>query len=195
VVLLGKPPDWLDKAAESCRTPSLRVAKIYTFDALESLNPARIAHIIWDMGSAVLTRNARRINMKAIKITTENAAAIEAALAAANGRATEHTYTDFDEIAYLAKEAEKSLHRLLGAERHFKGAQYLSVSGAEVPKSYKYRRNATAVKIERKGAGWYLIAAWGVLVDYRGGRRDTLDLTSQQDQRAVERLRSGYSVM
>ena len=50
--------------------------------------------------------------MKPIKITAENAAAIEAALKEVNGRAYQHAYTSLGEVEALAKTAEKRLESM-----------------------------------------------------------------------------------
>ena len=132
-------------------------------------------------------------SMKAIKITPENFPAIVATLAAVNGKAAEHCYTTADEIESVAKAAENKLERLGLPKAERPGAKVFATSGAAVANAYKYGRKATYVAIERKGAGWYLIAVEPSSVFKEGGATK-MQLTKAQDERAIAALRKQYSV-
>lgn len=132
--------------------------------------------------------------MKAIKIAQANAAAIESALKAANGKAHEHTYTTFPEIDYLAQQAEKTVRELLNVA-DLPGATWAETSGGSVAKAYKSMRNATRVTLVRKSTGWYLTDAQAVMIGTDGGGRGRLTLTAAQDVAAVAKLRKAYSVV
>lgn len=133
--------------------------------------------------------------MKAIKIVTENAAAIEAALAAVNGKSAKHTYTLANEIIYIAESAESNLMSLLTRKSSLKGAVVTATSGGgSLPNSYKYSRQVTHVKIERRSTHWWLVAveSGSLFPNQSGGIH--LTLTKEQDARAIEVLSKQYSV-
>lgn len=135
--------------------------------------------------------------MKAIKVNTtpddKSDAAINAVLAAVNGKATAHTYTHASEIRQVVAEAEKQLHGLLGNNRLAPGATYKSASGDSVPKAYKYSRQGTEVILERRSTGWFLVDVRPSQLYERGGWT-ILELTPAQDEVAVARLRKQYQV-
>ena len=62
--------------------------------------------------------------MTPTRITAKNAAAITAKLAAVNGRATTHAFTEYDHIAYVAALAEKAAYALLGSQKATVGATW-----------------------------------------------------------------------
>ena len=128
-----------------------------------------------------------------IKITQANAQKIVAALAAVNGRATAHAYTEYHEIARAAEAAERRLEGLGIQKAARAGAVLWSVSGHSVPSAYKYSRQATGVRLERRATGWFFASASPVTIWKEGGASDLL-LTEEQDARAVEVLRMGYRV-
>lgn len=133
--------------------------------------------------------------MKPIKIVTENAAAIEAALAAVNGKSEKHTYTLANEIIYIAESAESNLMSLLARKSDLKGAVVTATSGGgSLPNSYKYSRQVTHVKIERRSTHWWLVAveSGDLSPNQQGGVH--LTLTKEQEERAIEVLRKQYSV-
>ena len=133
--------------------------------------------------------------MKAIKITADNAAAIEAALSAVNGNATKHTYGIADKILELARVAERDLFNLLERKADMKGTVLTATSGGgSMPNSYKYSRTVTHVKMERRSADWWLVAveSGSLFPNQHGGTHMTL--TKEQDARAIEVLRKQYSI-
>jgi len=131
--------------------------------------------------------------MKAIKITQENSSQIEQALREVNLGARAHTYTLASDIVDLASFGEGACVNLLSAKKHFAGGVIIATSGKAVPKSYKYRREATRVKIERRSADWYLTEVTATFIYTVGGGK-TLVLTAEQDARAVEKFRSQYFI-
>lgn len=131
--------------------------------------------------------------IKAIKITAENAGAIEAALAKVNGRASAHTFTAFDQIEALARRAEEKLEEIGIVKSARNGATYESASAGSVAKCYRGTRVVTLVELQRKSAGWYLIAVYTATVWSRGYAGKTgLTLTAQQAARAFAVFRENY---
>lgn len=130
---------------------------------------------------------------KAIKVTEENAAAINAALKTANGKATGHTYTEFSSIAHIAALAEKKLETLLGGKASWTGAVVNDRSGDELPNAYKYKRICTSVKIVRKSTCWVLESVKAV-DGYNNMVKLHITLTKDQDEIAVKRVRASYTV-
>ena len=131
--------------------------------------------------------------MKAIKIEEKNSAAIESALKEVNGKSTAHAYTTYEEIADIAKRSESAVFKLVLAEKYMPGAKVISESGSSVAKRYKGSRNSTIIRIERKKSGWYLTDVQQSTL-YTNAGRENLILTAAQDDRAIEKLRSLYSI-
>lgn len=131
--------------------------------------------------------------MKAIKIHKDNATAIEAALAAVNGRATAHAYTSAAEIIAIASAAEQRMETLGISKKDRTGARAHAVSGDRVPNAYKYSRQGTRATIERKSATWHLTHVAQCTL-YEDGGLAVLELTPAQDAAAVCKLRSSYTV-
>lgn len=127
-----------------------------------------------------------------IKITNANAAKIEAMLAAANGRATEHVYTCGD-LADLAISAEERLESLGIPKAMRAGAEVFAISGDRVPNAYKWARNATSVRLVRRSSGWFVASVGAATIWKEGGKVDLL-LTEEQDAKAVSVLRCGYRI-
>jgi uncharacterized membrane protein len=131
--------------------------------------------------------------MKAIKINVENVAAIQAALAAANGKACTHTFTAF-EIIIIAEDAEVDVLGLLGNKKDVVGATVFARSGDKLPNAYKYGRQVNQITIERRSSGWWLvyIGCFGTLD--KSGLSSRLTLTHEQDAKAVARFKKAYQV-
>lgn len=130
-----------------------------------------------------------------IKIAESNKAAIEAALKAVNGKAYDHAYTSFAEIAELAVAAEEALAALNLPLKERAGATWAETSGAPVPNAYKYSREGTTVKLARRGAGWYLVSASRMALYKEGGGKGRLALTEAQAAEATKRFQAGFSVI
>jgi len=139
------------------------------------------------------SKNLLFANMK-IKINESNRAAITAALVAANGRATAHTFNGATPIIEAATAAEAKLE-LLGLTKTLRvGARAELTSGSKVPHSYKYTRITTDVQMLRGATGWFLIGAStseGFSFGCGGCR---VLLTTEQDVLAVAAFRSSYGV-
>jgi len=127
-----------------------------------------------------------------IKIIAGNSA-LGAALTAANGKATTHTFTA-SEMLYLAEVSERRLEDIGLAKRARKGAMLKALSGAPLPNAYKYRAIRTHVTIERGANCWFLT---GICTkDYAGQVRPfrNLYLTPEQDCEVVALFRKQYGV-
>jgi hypothetical protein len=136
--------------------------------------------------------HTERHEMKPTKITDD--IKIDAALAAINGRAASHTFTDAAEVAKIAAEAEALLENLGIPTKVRAGAVFFAQSGSRLPTSYKYTAIVTIVQLSRKSNGWYL-------TDVRTARRHLnsqpgrkLMLTIAQDDLAIAHLRRAYLV-
>ena len=128
-----------------------------------------------------------------IKICAENANKINKALAEANGKATEHTYTNWIEVEMAAMAAEKLSLKLLSKKEAI-GSFYVATSGNKLPNAYNHPRKVTNIKIVRGSSAWFLVAvsssqAWNA----EGHKR--LILTAEQDRLAVERFRNQYATI
>lgn len=128
-----------------------------------------------------------------IKIEKTNAAAIEAALLAVNGKATSHVYTSFSEIEKLAWETELQLLGLLGTKKSPVGAVTECTSGRPMAGAHSYARVATKITLERCASRWFLVDVKATTI-YQEGGKDRLILTAAQDRAAVARLRSRYQI-
>jgi len=133
--------------------------------------------------------------MKAIKIEAKNAAAIESALKAVNGKSEAHAFTTFNEILFMSEEAEDAIDRLKLPKANRAGAAWRETSGTSVPNSYKGKRNGTRVTIERRSGGWYLTEITQVELYQQGGGAGRLRVTQAQADDAVARFKAGFSVM
>ena len=128
-----------------------------------------------------------------IKITDSNAAKIQAALDAVNGRASEHTYCVYGDIARLVTEAETRRTDLRLSKREAKGMRLRCVSGARVATSYNWKRKATWVELTYCATGWCLTEIHLFDVYYTGGFIRTV-LPPAVEAVALEQFRSTYAV-
>lgn len=129
-----------------------------------------------------------------IKIEAKNAEKIETMLHEVNGKATAHCYTTYAEIAALVAEFENRLSKLLNKENR-KGARYLCISGEALPKAYKHGRAITAVTIEARSTGFFLIAAMRIdRFNRQTIRRHDLILTKEQSDMAIARFMAKYVI-
>ena len=131
--------------------------------------------------------------MKELKITLANAQKIEEALREINLKSTAHTYVRYDDIENLTVDAESRLTNLLGSKKHFVGARFDATSGAAVPHSYTYSRDATSVTLTRKAGGWYLATVASTVI-YKEGGKKILRLTAAQDAIVYKKVRTTYSL-
>ena len=133
--------------------------------------------------------------IKATRITEQNRAAIFHILAGVNGKATAHTFTTYQQIEQIAAAAEKQLIGLVGSQKSAVGARYKATSGEKVANAYKYTRAGTAIILERRSTGWFLVDAVFVTLYANTGGDRRLTLTAAQDARAVELFRAGYTTL
>lgn len=130
-----------------------------------------------------------------IRITTENAAAIEAALKNANGKAFDHAFTTFEDVEAVAHKAEKKLEALGLPLKSRAGAKWVETSGEAVNGSYKFARKATTVHLIRRTAGWYLASAEQATIYKEGGKAQKIQVTKKQEAEIVERIRVQIDVL
>lgn len=130
--------------------------------------------------------------MKAIRITEDKIAAIEAALVAVNGKSTAHTITSGTKVVTIAAKAEKLLNELIPAKARA-GATYSYTSGGAVANSYKHIRNATKITLQRGSKDWMLVDVENVGIFTSGGG-EKMTLTPAQDAKAIARFRKSYNV-
>jgi hypothetical protein len=132
--------------------------------------------------------------MKPIKLVPKNMPLIQAALDAANGRATEHTITSAAMVQSIAMDIEKRLLRFVQHKMYLPGASAVRVSGSAITSAYKYSRYATTVCFEFRKAGVYITDVRRTSIGGSGGGTN-LTLTPEQDGCAIRALRDGYSVV
>lgn len=134
--------------------------------------------------------------MKAIKIIPSNAAAIEAALKAVNGKAEAHAYTSYYEIVELVANADAELARIDLPRSMHAGAEYRALSGEKVNGTYAKKartRAATRVRLERRSSAWYLTSIEAAEVWQQGGSQ-RLVITPEQQAEALKRFSASLFV-
>lgn len=133
--------------------------------------------------------------MKAIKIISENAEAIEKALAEVNGKSTAHTFTAAIDILHISDRAEGRLDALGIPKAERKGARFIQESGERLPARYQYKARTTRVVIERRASAWWLATVIPDEIYPTAKPYQQLVLTAAQDAKAIEVLRRGYTVI
>lgn len=93
--------------------------------------------------------------MKALKVSTENQEAIEAALKAENGRAKTHTFSTFEEVQEVANAVENELNELDLPKTYRPGAKVVVRSKNYLPRSHRGAW-ATELTLVRKTTGWFV---------------------------------------
>jgi hypothetical protein len=122
--------------------------------------------------------------MKPIRI--EDTTAVAAALAAVNGRATSFTITTPEQVSKIADKAEQDLaNSLTKAART--GAQVAYTPAGPSAKSYKQAATSTTIVLERRAAGWVLIAVRRATVYPCTPSRLTILLSPEQHMAATIR--------
>lgn len=129
-----------------------------------------------------------------IKINETNREAINAALAAANGRATAHTFTIASEIIRAARDAEAQIAALGLNKCDRKSVMAHSLSGGSVPNAYKYARTITRVSLVRGGADWFLTEAKSFETFSRHAGETRITLTSAQAAAVIAKFSTKFSV-
>ncbi len=92
--------------------------------------------------------------MKPIKIDKAHKPALEAAIAAAEGKARSRCLS-VDELIREAAEAEDTLH-LLGIPKRLRPGSTTHHVPENVPNSYKWRAEGTHAHLLRRSRAWYL---------------------------------------
>ena len=128
--------------------------------------------------------------MKSIKIT--DTAAITAALAEVNGKATAHTYTHAHQVAAIAEEAEAELEALSIPKKHRAGARYAAQSGSRLANAYKHGAITTGVTLTRNSTGWRVEKISQVTLYPGQSPRPILAISAAQDAIAVSHFRMRY---
>ena len=132
----------------------------------------------------------KSINLKFGVLEESSEVRIEAALKAANGGATAHTYTSAREILNIVVQAEKSVLTLL-LKKNAIGAKYVAWSGETVANAYKYSRTGTRINLERRASGWFLNDVTSVTL-YQKAPKSQMILSARQDEWAIKTLRNKY---
>lgn len=126
--------------------------------------------------------------------TPSSRVAVKEVLLAVNGRAHIHAYIAPEEIESIAATATIELELLVPTKKDWKGARYTETSGARMPKSYKYRRQATKVTLLYTSRGWALEQVQAVMINHLGGGLGRITLTQKQAALALAYFKSTFDV-
>ena len=124
---------------------------------------------------------------KSIKICDENWDALEAALDAVNGDSRYGRLTP-DAVIAVADAAENRLYAMLGRRRDIEGASVFTNAGGN-PLAW-----TTGACLLRKSGGWHLTTVYRAWTKVDACPDFSITLTSSQDLRAVEVLRTQYRI-
>jgi hypothetical protein len=129
-----------------------------------------------------------------IKIDEQNREAINAALAAANGKATAHTFTTASEVIAAANDAEAQIAALGISKNERAGATARASSGGKLPNAYKYSRVTTRITITRGASAWFLTELTTADTWDKSAGGTYVTVTAAQDAIAIAKFRASYSV-
>jgi hypothetical protein len=115
-----------------------------------------------------------------LKIERKNSDAIEAALAAVNGKATTFTITSYVDVADYAEQAEKKLEKSLLPKAERIGAKVFVTPDGPAAKAYKYSTKSTSLNIERGSTGWFLVGVASITVYPKETGRLKITITQAQ---------------
>jgi len=132
------------------------------------------------------------MSKKTIKITEENAADIEAALAAINGRASAFATTSFARIAEIVGMAEKQIAILPRSSRV--GVSISHIPAGPSAKAYGHSAVSTRVTLEWKSAGWHLVGVERTKVYPRSPERVRISLSLRQAEEIARRSVSSFVI-
>lgn len=134
--------------------------------------------------------------IKPIRITTttdvvpDGVVALQAALDAANGTATAHTYTNAAAVHRLIAKAEQKLADAGIPKGQRLGARFAAQSGPDsFAKAYQRKSrfyNATKVIAERRTSGWYIVDVRRVEAWTSHGGWATIHFTDSQERTLKE---------
>lgn len=133
--------------------------------------------------------------MKPIKIVEKNREAIEAALAAVNGKACAFTITEFGQVQHIANNAETKLAYSGIAKARRRGAVAEFKPAGPVAKSYRFSSISTLIAIERRPSGWFLVGAKTAHVWPREATWMHIRITPEQRDEITRHALTGYVVM
>ena len=129
-----------------------------------------------------------------IKINETNREAITAALAAANGKATAHTFYDGMSVVYAARDAEAQITALQLNKADRAGVIANTLSGGRVPNAYDYARIITRVTMVRGAADWFLTEVKSFETRDKKHGETRITLTSAQAAAVVAKFSAQFSV-
>lgn len=130
-----------------------------------------------------------------LRIKPENATAIVAALAAANGRATAHTVQTFPELEGLAKQAERRLEQVLPFEKDRPGAELTYRGEGAWAKAYGRAMTVSHIRLRRVRGAWVLLTAQTADAYPKQPAKLELMLTSEQAARAHALFARAFRVL
>jgi len=139
-----------------------------------------------------------KIHITDCNATDCNAEKIQRSLDEVNGRATDHTYRVYSDIAALVTEAETRRADLRLSQREAKGMQIVCVSGDPVPRAYKWpsgvsvKRKATWVELTYCATGWCLTDVGSTTIYHNGGSIRTV-LPPAVEAAALWHFRTTYA--
>jgi len=131
---------------------------------------------------------------KNLRIEESNKIDIEASLRAANGKASAHAFTTYDQLRGLSVNAERALIELGLSASSRAGAKFTAQSGSAVCNSYSHTRLGTEITIVRRRDSWQLCNVRQITLFSSGGKSSRLVLTGDQDAKLVTALRRNYIV-
>lgn len=112
--------------------------------------------------------------------TEANVAAVNAALAAVNGKAEAFTITSWWAVSEVAKEAEERL-RVAGIPKAVrKGAKVLHTPAGPTATAYRYHVASTEIQITRGSSDWYLTGVRAVTLYPRSAEKTTTTISPEQ---------------
>ena len=129
-----------------------------------------------------------------IKITTENAAKINEALDAVNGKATAFTIHFYDDVMKYAEQIEKMLEKshLPKAERG--GVIAVIRPAGPSANAYKYAAKSTAITIERGSKDWFLTKVSEASVFPKQNESATVKITPAQRDTITKKAVEAYTI-
>lgn len=115
-----------------------------------------------------------------MKIKVSDVAAVNAALAAVNGKATAHTITSPEWVKALANDTEKLLEGrgLAKAERNGTTLTYTPMGPSA--NKYKYAATSTRITLQRGSKEWYLTNVERVDVWPKNPERNIINISKAQ---------------
>lgn len=129
-----------------------------------------------------------------IKISLKNAAKINAALEAVNGRATSFAISSYVAVADYAADVEKRLaaSQLPKAERP--GAIAHITPAGPTAKAYKYAAKSTTIRLERGSQDWFLTDVTETSIYPRQSEFVSITISCAQRDTIARKALEGYRV-